>query len=112
MEVKRGNIAIVAHGEFGRPRPGIIVQADELGDDTTTVLACPLSSDLSDFPSPRLRPIIEPAIGNGLRIRSQIMTDKLTAMPRGRVRRVIGTIDAETRDRLDTALLLVLGLAR
>jgi mRNA interferase MazF len=112
MEVKRGNIAIVAHGEFGRPRPGIIVQADELGDDTTTVLACPLSSDLSDFPNPRLRPIIEPAVNNGLRIRSQIMTDKLTAMPRGRVRQVIGTIDTETRDRLDTALLLVLGLAR
>jgi mRNA interferase MazF len=40
------------------------------------------------------------------------MTDKLTAMPRGRVRQVIGTIDTETRDRLDTALLLVLGLAR
>ena len=112
MEVKRGNIAIVAHGEFGRPRPGVIVQADELGDDTTTVLACPLSSDLSDFPNPRLRPIIEPRAENGLRLQSQIMTDKMVSLPRQRVRRVIGTIDAETTDRLDTALLLVLGLAR
>jgi mRNA-degrading endonuclease toxin of MazEF toxin-antitoxin module len=40
------------------------------------------------------------------------MTDKLLALPRSRVRRVIGRIDPETSSRLDTALLLVLGLAR
>ncbi len=40
------------------------------------------------------------------------MTDKMLALPRNRVRRVIGTIDPETSDRLDTALLLVLGLTR
>ena len=78
----------------GRPRPGIIVQADELGDNTTTLLACPLSSDVQSNPNPRLRPVIEPTAANGLRVPSQIMTDKLLAQRRERVRRVIGTIDA------------------
>jgi len=40
------------------------------------------------------------------------MTDKLVALRRDRVRRVIGRIDAETSEQLDRALLLVLGLAR
>jgi mRNA interferase MazF len=110
MEVKRGDIAIVAHGEFGRPRPAVIVQADELGPTTTTVLTCPITSDVTErLP---IRPTVEPRAENGLRLQSQIMTDKMVSLSRERVRRVIGTIDAETRDRLDTALLLVLGLAR
>jgi mRNA interferase MazF len=59
-----------------------------------------------------IRPIIEAAGGNGLRTRSQIMTDRLLAVPRERVRQVIGVVDERTSDRLDAALLLVLGLAR
>jgi mRNA interferase MazF len=111
--VKRGDVVLmVVPGELGRPRPGIIVQANDLGDNTTTVLACPLSSDLQAFPNPRLRPLVEPAASNGLRVRSQIMTDKMFAQRREGVRRVIGAIDFETSNRLDTALLLVLGLAR
>ncbi len=110
--MKRGDVVLmVVPGDLGRPRPGIIVQADQLGDDTTTVLACPLSSDVEANPNPRIRPIIEPATDNGLRISSQIMTDKLFAQRRERVRRVIGTIDSEMRSRLDAALLIVLGLS-
>jgi len=59
-----------------------------------------------------VRPIVEANENNGLRIRSQIMTDKMLALPRNRIRRVIGRIDSETSARLDTALMIVLGLAR
>ena len=108
--MKRGEVVIVAHGDFGRPRPAVIVQADELGEATTTLLVCPVTSDLTDrLP---IRPIIEPKSENGLRIKSQIMTDKMLAMPRDHVRQHIGKIDSETRSRLDAALLLVLGLTR
>lgn len=108
--MKRGDVVLmVVPSELGRPRPGIIVQADELGKSTTTVLVCPLSTDIQV--SPRLRPIIEPTSENGLRVRSQVMTEKLSALKRDRVRRVIGTIDSETSGQLDTALLIVLGLA-
>ncbi|MGH6767591.1 MAG: type II toxin-antitoxin system PemK/MazF family toxin [Xanthobacteraceae bacterium] len=111
MEVKRGDVVLmVAPGELGKPRPSIVVQANELGDDTTTVLVCPLSSDPRQ--NARLRPPVEPTPANGLRLRSQIMTDKIVAINRGRLRGVIGTVDSDTADRLDQSLLLVLGLAR
>ena len=111
MEVNRGNVVLVAGpGDIGKPRPGVIVQADQLGDTTTSVLACPLSSDLSDFR--RSRPVVEPSAANGLRLRSQIMTDKVSPLRRDRIRRVIGSLDAESTERLDSALLVVLGLAR
>jgi mRNA interferase MazF len=113
VAVKRGDVVLmVVPGELGRPRPGIIVQADEIGDNTSTVLVCPLSSDVQGNPNPRLRPIVQPGAANGLRVHSQIMTDKLFAQRRERIRQVIGTIDFATSDRLDTALLIVLGLAR
>jgi mRNA interferase MazF len=101
---------MVAPSELGRPRPGIIVQADELGNDTTSVLVCPMSSDLSEFR--RTRPVIEPSAENGLRLRSQVMTEKVVPLRRDRIRRVIGALDAESTETLNGALLLVLGLAR
>jgi mRNA interferase MazF len=111
LDVKRGDVVlVVAPGALRKPRPGIVVQADELGEATTTVVVCPMSSEIGATPS--LRPVVEPTTRNGLRIRSQIMTDKITALRRDRVRRVIGRLDTVTRDRLDQALLIVLGLAR
>jgi mRNA interferase MazF len=111
VEITRGDVVLmVVPSDLGRPRPGIVVQADELTADFSTILVCPVSSDLQE----RLlvRPLIEVAPENGLRLRSQIMTDKLVALRRDRIRRVIGRIDTETSERLDSALLLVLGLAR
>ena len=109
--MKRGDVVLaVAPGDLGKPRPGVIVQSDDLGETTSSVLVCPMSSDLSDVR--RTRPSIEPTFGNGLRVRSQIMTDKVNALRRDRIRRVIGTLDADDTDELDRALLIVLGLAR
>jgi mRNA interferase MazF len=88
----------------------VVVQADEFNETLSTIFICPISSDLQeDLP---LRPIIEARPSNGLRLRSQIMTDKMIALRHDRVRRLIGRIDRETSERLDRALLVVLGLAR
>ncbi|MGQ0685434.1 type II toxin-antitoxin system PemK/MazF family toxin [Bradyrhizobium sp.] len=108
--MKRGDIAlIVVPSELGRPRPGVIVQADVF-KDLTTLFICPISSDVQD--NLPLRPTIEAKPSNGLRLRSQIMTDKMIALRRDRVRTVIGRLDSETTQQLDRALLVVLGLAR
>ena len=40
------------------------------------------------------------------------MTDKITALRRDRIRRVIGSLDGDAADQIDRALLIVLGLAR
>jgi mRNA interferase MazF len=109
--VKRGDVVLlVAQGDMGKPRPGVIVQANELGDTTNSVLVCPMSSDVSEFH--HLRPVIQPSPDNGLRLRSQIMTDKINALRRDRVRQVLGSLDDEATERLNSALLTVLGLAR
>ena len=109
--MKRGDVVlIVVPGELGKPRPGVVVQTDALGDVTTTVLVCPITSDVTEHLP--IRPLIDANAANGLRIRSQVMTDKLLALRRDRIRRVVGRLDAKARDDLDRALLIVLGLAR
>jgi mRNA interferase MazF len=111
LEVKRGDVVlVVVPSELGRPRPGVVVQADEFNEELSTIFICPVSSDLQEG-SP-LRPMIEAKPSNGLRLRSQIMTDKMIALRHDRIRRVIGHLDRETSEHLDRALLVVLGLAR
>lgn len=109
--MKRGDVVlVVVPSELGRPRPGVIVQADEFNKDLSTIFVCPVSSDVQEkLP---LRPIIEAKPSNGLRLRSQIMTDKMIPLRHDRIRRVIGRIDSGTSEQLDRALLVVLGLAR
>ncbi len=110
MALTRGDIVIVTQGELGRPRPVVIVQADELGEATASVLACPITSLLTEqLP---IRPKVHADAGNGLRVPSQIMTDKLFAARRDRIRRTVGRLDALTLEQLDRALLVVLGLSR
>ena len=108
--MKRGDVVLVVGPELGRPRPGVIVQADDFNKELSTIFICPITSDLQDkLP---LRPMIEAQPSTGLRLRSQIMTDKMVALRQDRIRRVIGRIDSETSERLDRALLVVLGLTR
>src|SRR3981189_2501582 len=95
--MRRGDVVlVVVPSELGRPRPGVIVQADEFNEALSTLFICPVSSDLQErLP---LRPIIEAKPSNGLRLRSQIMTDKMIALHHDRIRRVIGHMDMETSD--------------
>jgi mRNA interferase MazF len=110
MALTRGDIVIVTQGELGRPRPVVIVQVDELGDATTTILACPVTSLLTErLP---VRPSVQADPNSGLRVPSQIMTDKLFPARRDRIRRTIGKLDAPTLEQLDRALLIVLGLTQ
>ena len=111
MEITRGDVVLmIAPRDLGRPRPGVVVQANEFNPGFSTIFICPMTTDVQDdFP---LRPLIDASPANGLRLRSQVMTDKMAAIRHEQIRSVIGRIDAETSERLDTALLVVLGLAR
>ena len=47
--MKRGDVVlVVVPSELGRPRPGVIVQADEFSKDLSTVFICPVSSDVQE----------------------------------------------------------------
>ena len=110
MEVRRGDILIVVHGDLGRPRPAVVVQTDAIGNQTSTILVSPVTSDLTEHLP--LRPMLEPDAVNGLRSRSQIMVDKTLAIQRNGIRKLVGRLDASATERLDRALMVVLGLTR
>jgi mRNA interferase MazF len=106
----RGDVVIVAAGgDYGKPRPAIIVQSDAFPERHASVIVCQLTSDLADAPD--FRVTIEPDAQNGLRVLSQIMADKPVTVRRARVGQQIGRLGRPDIARLNTALAFVMGLA-
>lgn len=106
----RGDLVVIAfQGDYGKPRPALVVQNDAYAEYlSTTVL--PLTSDLKDAAVFRIG--IEPSPENGLKVPSQIMVDKLATYARAKVGQVIGRVDADTLRRVERALAAWLGLDR
>jgi mRNA interferase MazF len=86
----------------------VVVQSDWLAG-TDSVLVALLTSELVDAPLYRLR--IEPSGGNGLEAPSQVMIDKIVAIPREKCGRVIGRLDESERIVLNHMLAVVVGIA-
>ncbi len=108
--MKRGDIVLaVARGDYGKPRPAVIVQSDLFNTAHASVLVCLLTTNRIDAPLFRLP--LAATSANGLLEPSQIMVDKLLALPRSRIRERIGEADDETMLALNRALALMLGLA-
>jgi mRNA interferase MazF len=108
--VKRGDVVtVVAAGDYGKPRPAVIVQTDALPAAHASVIVCQMTSDIADAVDFRIT--VEPTQGNGLRSRSQVMADKPVTIRRARVGNRIGTLDVKDLARLNVALVFVMGLA-
>jgi mRNA interferase MazF len=108
--VKRGDVVtVVAAGDYGKPRPAVIVQTDALPAAHASVIVCQMTSDIADAVDFRIT--VEPTQGNGLRSRSQVMADKPVTIRRARVGNRIGTLDVKDLARLNVALAFVMGLA-
>jgi mRNA interferase MazF len=106
--VRRGDLVTVAtSGDYGKPRPALIVQADaHAGHPSITVL--PLTSELHD--TLLLRITVEPGESTGLRLRSQVMVDKATTIPRAKAGNRIGRLDEATLASVSRALAAFLGI--
>ena len=108
--MKRGDVVIVAAaGDYGKPRPAVIVQTDAFPESHASVVVCQMTSDLVDAPD--FRVTIHPNEQNGLRARSQIMADKPVTVRRVRIGVSIGRLDDGDIGRLNAALAFVMGLA-
>ena len=109
--MKRGDVVIVSlPGDYGKPRPAILVQVDYLTKFVESVIVAPLTTDL--LPVSMYRPLVEPTSGNGLLQTSQVMADKVHAVSKTRVSKTVGHAGPETMTRLDQSLAFVLGLAK
>lgn len=107
--MKRGDIVLVtARGDYGKPCPAVIVQSDLFNSTHASLVVCLLTSELVEAPLFRLS--LRPSPENGLTQVSQIMVDKLIAIPRHRVHDRIGTMDDTTLLALNRCLALMLGL--
>jgi mRNA interferase MazF len=108
--MKRGDVVTVAAtGDYGRPRPAVIVQTDALPAEHASVVICQMTSECSDAPD--FRVTIDPTARNGLRVRSQAMADKPVTVRRERIGRRVGHLDDKDLARLNIALAFVMGLA-
>jgi mRNA interferase MazF len=106
--VKRGDLVTVAvSGDYGKPRPALIVQADAYVEHPS-ITVLPLTSELHDMPL--LRVAVEPGEGTGLRRRSQVMVDKATTIPRAKAGNRIGRLDAATLASVSRALAAFLSI--
>ncbi|EHK79213.1 hypothetical protein SM0020_04350 [Sinorhizobium meliloti CCNWSX0020] len=107
--MRRGDLVTVAMpGDFGKPRPALIIQAD-LFEDTGTVTVLLVSEALLD--APLLRPTVRPTRENGLRKPSQIMIDKAMPVKRDKLGPPFGRLDDQMMLSVARSLAVFLGLA-
>ncbi len=107
--MSRGDVVIVAApGDYGKPRPAVIVQSDAIPESHASVVVCPMTSELAEAD---FRITIESEPGTGLQVRSQVMADKPVTIRRERIRQRIGRLGTADLARLNVACALVMGLA-
>jgi mRNA interferase MazF len=106
--MKRGDLLIVAvSGDYGKPRPAVVVQTDLVNDTHASIVVCPVTSHLQE--AELLRLTITPSPDTGLHKTSQIMVDKIVAVRRDKIRERIGCINKEVMIRLNRSLAFWLG---
>ena len=106
----RGDLVTIAlSGYFGKPRPALVIQADQFQEHATrTVL--PVTSTLVS--APLFRITLEPSADNGLKQPSQVMVDKAMTVKQEKVGPVFGRIDPDKLVEIERALAVFLGIAK
>ena len=109
MEIARGDIVLcVIAGDYGKPRPALIIQSDLFNEVHPSIALLPITSHLID--TPLFRILVKASKASGLNQASQIMVDKVTAVRRDRIRERIGKISPAILKHVDECLQRFLGL--
>ncbi|BFD46739.1 MAG: type II toxin-antitoxin system PemK/MazF family toxin [Rickettsia endosymbiont of Sergentomyia squamirostris] len=107
--MKRGDIVICAlNGDYGKPRPAVVIQSDLFNPSHASVVVCPITSHLID--SPLFRIVLVPDKLTGLASISQIMIDKIVSIKSQKITQKIGKLSPNEMFKLNTSLKLWLGL--
>lgn len=110
MKLRRGDVVTVAApGDYGKPRPAVVIQADALNDAAGEgVILALMTSTLRDAPLLRLGLDDSAA---GLTRPTQVMVDKLVTVRRSKIGRTIGHLSDPDLVVLNRLLAFVIGLA-
>lgn len=98
--------AATGHGFGSKPRPVLIIQAEEYRD-SGLILTAGLTGEIEN--GSRLRPRVSPTAGNGLHKDSDIMVDLILPVDENKFDKFIGTLDSADMTRVENALLIILG---
>jgi len=110
LDLKRGDIVtIAAPGDYGKPRPALIIQADVFNDIHASITVVPLTSTIID--APLFRITLDPSRQNGLSRVSQIMVDKVLTLPRKKIGKRVGHLGNTLMIRIGRALSVWLGMS-
>jgi mRNA interferase MazF len=103
MMYQRGDVVVcVLSGDYGKPRPAVVVQSDLFNPTHASITVCPITSYIEDAPLFRLP--LEPSAENGLQSSSQIMIDKISTLKREKVHQKIGKLSEKQIEALNTAI--------
>lgn len=102
-------VSIAVQGDFGKPRPALVIQADQFNMHAS-VTVLPVTSTL--VAAPLLRINVLPTIENGLQKPSQVMIDKAITIKRDKIGQTIGRIDSNTLVEVERCLAVFLGIAK
>ncbi|MGE3147154.1 MAG: type II toxin-antitoxin system PemK/MazF family toxin [Pseudorhodoplanes sp.] len=103
--MKRGEVWNVA----GDGQHAAIVMQDDRFAAMLTVTVCPLTR--SSITSVYARPEIAPSAGNGLQKPARAMVDKVTTVPKTKLGKRLGILEAAEIARIEHALRAFLGMA-
>ncbi|CAK6580986.1 type II toxin-antitoxin system PemK/MazF family toxin [Rickettsia helvetica] len=102
IEIKKGYIiACVISGDYGKPRPAVVVQS-HLHKNHPSITVCPLTTDL--IGAPTFRPLLTPTELNGLNLESHIMVDKISAIRSDKIQKKIDELSPEQLEELIEAI--------
>ena len=106
----RGDLVTIAmQGDFGKPRPALVIQANQFSDHSS-VTVLPITSML--VPAPLLRVTVKPSAENGLQKPSQVMVDKAMTVMRDKIGATFGCIEADVMVEIERCLAVFLGIAK
>lgn len=105
----KGDVVVCAlSGDYGKPRPALVVQSDLFNPTHASIIVCPITSYIID--ASLFRILIYPSKDNGLTSLSQIMIDKLTAIKSEKIQTVIGKVEQHVISEVNDSLRLWLDL--
>lgn len=102
-------VTISLQGDFGKPRPALIIQSDQFNEHAT-VTVLPVTGTM--VAAPLLRVTVQPDPGNGLQKPSQVMVDKAMTIKRDKVGPAFGRIEADALVEVERCLAVFLGIAK
>lgn len=106
----RGDFVTIAMpGDFGKPRPALVIQANQF-DEHATVTVLLVSSTLVD--APLFRITVQPNELSGLRTTSQVMVDKIMTVKRDKLGPSFGRLDQDLLIEVERSMAVFLGIAK